>query len=149
MSRQLEFRLDADAIRPLIEHVRTLLLDLGEDLATPNEAPGDDEIMFDFWSRDLLNSQRKDIAAIAELFDDDFMETGRATVDEEDVDMVLRGCTAIRLKLRESTLASVDDELLETGELSLAKLTKDQENGYGAYVLFASLQELIISQMDP
>ncbi len=77
------------------------------------------------------------------------METGRATVDEEDVDMVLRGCTAVRLKLRESTLANVDDELLETGELSLAELTSEQKNGYGAYVLFASLQELIISQMDP
>ena len=149
MSRQLEFRLDAAAIRPFVEHVRGLLLDLGEELATPNEAPGDDEIMSDFWSKDLLHSQRKDVAAIAELFDDAFMETGRATVDEEDVDMVLRGCTAVRLRLRESTLASVEDELLETGELSLAKLTKEQENGYGAYVLFASLQELIISQMDP
>ncbi len=149
MSRQLEFRLDAEAIRPLVEHVRSLLLELGEKLATPNKAPEDDEIMSDFWSRDLLHSQRKDVAAIAELFDDDFMETGRATEDEEDVDMVLRGCTAVRLKLRESTLANIDDELLETGELSLAELTSEQKNGYGAYVLFASLQELIISQMDP
>lgn len=149
MSRQLEFRLDADAIRPIVQHVRGFLLELGEELATPNGAPGDDEIMSDFWSRDLLNSQRKDITAIAELFDDDFMETGRATVDEEDVDLVLKGCTVIRLKLRESTLASIDDDLLESGELRLSELTNEQESGYGAYVLFASLQELIISRMDP
>jgi len=149
MSRQLEFRLDAEVIRPLVEHVRSLLLELGEKLATPNKAPEDDEIMSDFWSRDLLHSQRKDVAAIAELFDDDFMETGRATVDEEDVDMVLRGCTAVRLKLRESTLANIGDELLETGALSSTELTSEQESGYGAYVLFASLQELIISQLDP
>lgn len=149
MSRQLEFRLDAEAIRPLVEHVRSLLLDLGEKLATPNKAPEDDEIMSEFWSRDLLHSQRRDIAAIAELFDDDFMETGRATVDEEDVDLVLRGCTAVRLKLRESTLANIGDELLETGELSSTELTSEQKSGYGAYILFASLQELIISQLDP
>ena len=45
MSRQLEFRLDADAIRPIVQHVRGFLLELGEELATPNGAPGDDEIM--------------------------------------------------------------------------------------------------------
>ncbi len=46
-------------------------------------------------------------------------------------------------------LASIDDELLESGELKLSDLSNEQESGYGAYVLFASLQELIISQMDP
>ncbi|HAT60293.1 MAG TPA: hypothetical protein DCS60_05920 [Opitutae bacterium] len=149
MSRKLEFRLDTNAIRPIVQHVRVLLLKLGEELAAPNGVPGDDEIMSEFWSRDLLDSQRKDIAAIAELFDDDFMETGRTTVDVEDVDLVLKGCTVIRLKLRESILASIDDELLESGELKLSELTDEQESGYQTYVLFASLQELIISRMVP
>ena len=42
MSRQLEFRLDADAIHPIVQYVRGFLLELGEELATPNGAPGDD-----------------------------------------------------------------------------------------------------------
>lgn len=149
MSRQLEFRLDANAIRPLVEHVRGLLSELSSDLAAPNEAPVEDDIMTDFWSRDLLESQKKDVGAIAELFDDEFMKSGRATIDEEDVDRVLRGCTAVRLKIRETALAALDDEALERGEINDGELSDEEENGYGAYVLFASLQELIISQMNP
>jgi len=133
----------------MVEHVRGLLSELSEELAAPNEVPVDDEIMTDFWSRDLLESQKKDVGAIAELFDDEFLETGRATVDEEDVDRVLRGCTAVRLKLRETTLASIDDAALEKGEINQGEMSDEEESGYGAYVLFASLQELIISQMNP
>ncbi len=149
MSVELEFRLDPSAIRPLVAHVRSLLSELSDELAAPNEAPVDDEIMTDFWARDLLNSQRKDIAVIAALFSDAFFKTGRAVVDESEVDRVLRGCTAVRLKLRETTLATIDDKDLETGGVSSIELTEEQESGYGAYILFASLQELIISELDP
>lgn len=149
MSRQLEFRLDANVIRPLVDHVKKLQAELNDKLATPNAPPEDDQIMSDFWSQDLLASQRKDVAAIVELFDDDFLESGRATVDEEDVDMVLRGCTVVRLKLRESTLSSFEDEDLERGDLYPEELSQEEKSGYSAYILLASLQELIISQIDP
>ncbi len=149
MSRQLEFRLDADAIRPLVAHVMNLIDSAQDELLAPNAPPVEDELMSGFWSQDLLSSQRKDIAAISELFDDDFLESGKATVDEEDVDLVLRGCAAIRLKIRETTLSKFSDHSLERGELDQAEFGNEERDAYGAYILFASLQELIISQMDP
>lgn len=145
---RLEFRLDTESVLPLLEHSRPLMEELGQDLAPANTPPDEDELMSDFWSKDLLNSQRKDIAAIAELFDDDFMETGRASVDEEDADLVLRGCAALRLKLRERSLADFSDEALESGELKIEDFTREQRLGYASYALFASLQELIISQLE-
>lgn len=145
---RLEFRLDTESVLPLLEHARPLMEELGRDLTPANAPPDEDELMSDFWSKDLLNSQRKDIAAIAELFDDDFLETGRASVDEEDADLVLRGCAALRLKLRERSLGDFPDEALESGELKIEDFTREQRLGYAAYALFASLQELIISQLE-
>lgn len=149
MSRQLEFRLDPEAVRPLVLHFRSLVDSLKDDLVAENEPPTSDQVMSEVWVEDLLESQRKDIASLNELFDDKFLDTGRATVNEEDVDLVLRGCAALRLVLRDSTLSRFEDERLERGEVEVGKITAEEEIGYGVYILLASLQELIISQLDP
>lgn len=149
MSRQLEFRLDPEAVRPLVLHFRSLVDSLKDDLVAENEPPTSDQVMSEVWVEDLLESQRKDIASLNELFDDKFLDTGRATVNEEDVDLVLRGCAALRLVLRGLTLSRFEDERLERGEVEVGKITAEEEIGYGVYILLASLQELIISQLDP
>ena len=149
MSRQLEFRLDPEAVRPLVLHFRSLIESLRDDLVADNEPPTSDQVMSEVWVEDLLESQRKDVAALSDLFDDKFLDTGRATVDEEDVDLVLRGCAALRLVLRDSTLSRFEDDCLERGEVEVGKITAEEEIGYGVYILLASLQELIISQLDP
>ncbi|MEC7907285.1 MAG: hypothetical protein VYC82_08675 [Verrucomicrobiota bacterium] len=149
MSRQLEFRLDPEAVRPLVLHFRSLVDSLKDDLVAENEPPTSDQVMSEVWVEDLLESQRKDIASLNELFDDKFLDTGRATVNEEDVDLVLRGCAALRLVLRDSTLSRFEDERLERGEVEVGKITAEEEIGYSVYILLASLQELIISQLDP
>ena len=145
---RLEFRLDIDSVFPLLEYARPLMEELNEELASLNSPPEEDELISEFWSSDLMNSQRKALAAIATLFDDDFLETGRAAVDEDDADLVLRGCAALRLKLRQHALGEISDEILESGEFEIEELSQEQRIGYAAYALFASLQELIISQLE-
>ena len=149
MSRQLEFRLDPEAVRPLVLHFRSLVDSLKDDLVADNEPPASDQVMSEVWLEDLLESQKKDITALNELFNNELLDTGRATVNEEDVDLILRGCTALRLVLRDSTLSRFEDEHLERGEVEVGKITAEEEIGYGVYILVASLQELIISQLDP
>ena len=149
MSRQLEFRLDPGAVRPLVLHFRSLVDLLQDDLVAENEPPTSDQVMSEVWVEDLLESQRKDIASLNELFDDKFLDTGIATVNEEDLDLVLRGCAALRLVLRGSTLFRFEDECLESGEVEVGKITAEEEIGYGVDMLLARLQELIISQLDP
>lgn len=145
---QLEFRMDVDSVRPLLECAKPLLESLNEGLASANHPPEEDELMVGLWSKDLLESQRKDVAAVAALFDERFLDTGRAIVDEENADFVVRGCAALRLKLRETALSELSDEALEAGELEIESFSPAQKIGYGAYLLFASVQELIISQME-
>ena len=145
--KTLELRLDPQAVMPLIEHLRLMVDDLGCDLATSAVPPDEDDLMSDIWRDELLQSQNADLSAIIDLFDEEFLDTGRTRINEENADHVLRGCSAIRLRLREITLAGVSDEALEAGEIDIEAMSDKERIGYGAYSLLASLQELIVSQL--
>lgn len=145
--KPIEIRLDPALVESLLESIAPILELLENELAMPAEFPEDDELLEDFWNNDLLNAQREEIAVISGMFDEDFMETGRALIEPEDMDKVLRACSAIRLKIRETMLGSIDDSKLEEGDLEDIEWTDEMQIGYAAYALFASLQELIVAQM--
>ena len=145
--KTLELRLDPKAVAPLIEHLRLMVNDLSGDLATSAVPPDEDELMSGIWKDDLLQSQNADLSAIIDLFGEEFLDTGRTRVSGENADQVLRGCSAIRLRLREISLAGVSDEVLEAGEIDIEAMSDEERIGYGAYSLLASLQELIVAQL--
>lgn len=145
--RQIEIRLDPALVESLMETIKPVIGKLGSELAIPAELPEDDELMEDFWKNDLLNSQREELEVVSELFGDEFMRSGRAVIDPQDMDKVVRACSAIRLKLRETMLSQVSDRQLEEGDLEGVKWTDVLQIGYAAYALFASLQELVIAQI--
>ncbi|EDY80709.1 hypothetical protein VDG1235_326 [Verrucomicrobiia bacterium DG1235] len=145
--RQIEIRLDPALVESLLETINPILEKLESELASPAEFPDEDEILEDFWKSDLLNSQREEMAVIASLFDEDFMQSGRAMIEPQDMDKVIRACSAIRLKLRDTMLGPLSDKQLEEGDLEGLEWTDELQIGYAAYALFASLQELIVSQM--
>lgn len=148
--RQIEIRLDPAIVESLLKTIQPVLDQLENELATPAEFPDEDELLEDFWKSDLLNSQREELKIVANLFDDEFMLSGRALIGPDEMDKVIRACSAIRLKLRETMLAPISDAQLEEGNLEGMEWTEGLQIGYAAYALFASLQELIISQMtDP
>lgn len=145
--RQIEIRLDPELVESLLKTIQPVLDQLQDELATPADFPDDDELMEDFWKNDLLSSQREELKVIANLFDDEFMLSGRALIAADEMDKVIRACSAIRLKLRESLLGPISDSQLEEGDLEGLEWTDELQIGYAAYALFASLQELIISQL--
>ena len=146
----IEIRLDPRLMESLLETISPTLELLDNELASAAPLPEDDELLEDFWKSDLLRSQREELTVVARLFDEEFMSTGRAVIAPEDMDKVIRACSAIRLKLRESKLKALGDEQLERGELDDVEWTEDLQISYAAYSLFASLQELIVSEIsDP
>lgn len=144
--KQIEIRLDPALVETLLDAIRPVLTQLESELATPAEFPDDDELMEDFWKSDLLNSQRAELEVIRNIFDDEFLLSGRALIGSDEMDLVIRACAAIRLKIRDSMLGEVSDEQLEEGNLEGVEWNDTLQMGYAAYALFASLQELIISQ---
>lgn len=145
---EIEIRLDPEIVSALMDTVRPAIESLRDELASPALLPEEDEVMEDFWKSDLLESQRNEIDVVLDVFGDEFLNTGRAIVKPENMDRMIRSCSAIRLKLRDTVLGELDDSQLEEGNLEGVSWTKERQLGYGAYSLFASLQELIISQMN-
>lgn len=145
--KQIEIRLDPALVESLLKTIQPVLDKLQDELATPAEFPDDDEMLEDFWKSDLLTSQREELEVVSNLFDDEFMLSGRALIAADEMDKVIRACSAIRLKLRETMLAPIDDTQLEEGDLEGTEWTEELQIGYAAYALFASLQELIITQL--
>lgn len=145
--KPIEIRLDPAMVESLLETIGPALESLEDELATPAEFPEDDELMENFWKSDLLESQREELAVIAQLFDEEFLESGRAIIAPEDMEKVIRACSAIRLKLRSTLLGPLSDAQLEEGDLEGVEWSDALQIGYAAYALFASLQELIVSQM--
>ncbi|MBK1879389.1 hypothetical protein [Pelagicoccus mobilis] len=145
--KQIEIRLDPSLVESLLDAIRPVLTQLESELASPAEFPDEDELLEDFWKSDLLNSQRAELEVIRNLFDDEFLLSGRALISSDEMDSVIRACAAIRLKLRDTMLEPISDGQLEEGDLEGVEWTDEMQIGYAAYALFASLQELIISQM--
>ena len=146
--KPIEIRLDPAMVETLLESLSPIFDKLESELASPALLPEEDEVMEDFWKRDLLESQKNEVAVMRGLFNQEFMETGRALIEPDDMDRVLRSCSAIRLKLRDTVLKDLNDETLEQGELEEVAWTKELQLGYASYALFASLQEIIVSQMN-
>ena len=145
--KQIEIRLDPTLVESLLETIQPVLEKLENELASPAEFPDDDDMLEDFWKNDLLKSQREELKVIGELFDEEFMLSGRAVIDLSEMDKVLRACAAIRLKLRDTMLGALTDTQLEAGDLEGLEWTDELQIGYAAYALFASLQELVVSQL--
>ncbi|MDQ8205567.1 hypothetical protein [Pelagicoccus sp. SDUM812003] len=143
----IEIRLDPKLVETLLETISPVLEQLENELAAPVVLPEEDEVLEDFWKNDLLKSQREELTVISRLFDESFMETGRALIQPDEMDRVIRSCSAIRLRLREAVLGGLSDEALEEGNLDGVDWTESLQIGYAAYSLFASLQELIVSQL--
>lgn len=144
----IEIRLDPALVAALLDTIRPALEGLETELASAADVPADDDMLENFWKNDLLDSQREEVAAISELFDLDFMESGRAIIVPDNMERVLRACSAIRLRLRDTALSSISDQQLEEGTLEDVAWTRELQEAYAAYSLFGHLQELIVAQIE-
>lgn len=144
----IEIRLNPAFVSTLLDAISPAMEALDEELAAPGKLPEEDELMREVWLGDLLESQREDVAIVSALFDERFMQTGSAIIEPDKMDAVLRACSAIRLKLRETALSAIEDEQLEEGSLDGIAWSESFRVAYGAYALFGTLQELIVGQLD-
>jgi hypothetical protein len=146
--KPFEVKLVLPVVVPLLEVVRELAEGLKHSHAATPELPGTDVIFRDLWKDELLSGQNEDLSALLELFDDDFLKEGVVTFDQNNAELIIRACSAVRLRLRERYLQVLGDEALETGEVELAKLTEATRKAFMCYLFLATLQELIIQRIE-
>lgn len=147
--KRVEIRLNLGAVAPLLDVIKAAADDLKPVLAVPPAVPDAERDFAEAWTGELLAAQNADVGTLLALFGSEFFATGVIALDPTNAENVLRGSAALRLRLRERHLRTLDDDALESSEVALADLAQDQQRALAAYVFLATLQELIIQHLDP
>jgi hypothetical protein len=146
--KPFEVKLVLPVVVPLLDVVKDLADGLKHSHAASPELPATDLIFRDLWKGELLVGQNDDLRALLGLFNEEFLNEGVVAVDQDNAELIVRACSAVRLRLRERYLQAVGDEALETGEVEMAKLDEPVRKAFMCYLFLATLQELIIQRMD-
>lgn len=146
--KRIEVKLALPVVAPLLDVIKELADGLRTRAAGPSGLP---DVDLDFsveWSRELVQGQSAEIDALLGLFGDDFFKEGVVAFDDQNAELIVRACAAIRLRLRETSLQPMGDEVLETGDVDLSTLDAAVRRAFMCYLFLATVQELIIQHLD-
>ena len=146
--KRIEVKLSLPVVAPLLDVIRELAGGLRENLAAPLALTDLDDEFRAAWAGELLGAQAGDVQALLSLFGDEFFTEGVVAFDEDNAEIILRACAAVRLRLREHYLKPMGDEALETGDVDMMALDEPLRKAFMCYLFLATLQELIIQHLD-
>ena len=146
--KRIEVKLSLPVVAPLLDVIKTAADTLQGSLAAPLGVQDIDPEFREAWTDDLLKSQNDELGALLALFDKEFFSTGTVSFDEENAEVIVRACAALRLRLRGTVLKAVTDEALESGEIAVESLTEAQRKAFMCYLFLATIQDLIIQHID-
>lgn len=146
--KRIEVKLALPVVAPLLDVIKELAAHLRRGLAAPLAVPDLDADFRAAWEEELLNGQRTEVDALLALFNEDFFREGVVAFDEDNAEVILRACAAVRLQLRERYLKPLGDEVLEGGDIEPMALDDRLRKAFMCYLFLATIQELIIQHLD-
>ncbi len=135
-----------DALIHVIEEIAD---NLESTLPGRDSVPEDDDSFVEAWIEGLREDQERDCEILLHLLRNRKFGRTRMKVNEDEAEGILRACSAIRLKIRDGLLRNIPETDLELGEIDMKALEPEQQRGYAVYLFLASLQALLIEEMDP
>ena len=146
--KRIEVKLSLPVVAPLLDVIRELADGLRHSLAAPLALTDLDAEFHESWVGELLSAQKDDVHTLLALFDDEFFRDGVVAFDEDNAEIIVRACAAVRLRLRERYLKPLGDETLEGGDVDLTALDEPLRKAFACYLFLATVQELIIQHLD-
>jgi hypothetical protein len=146
--KRIEVKLALPVVAPLLDVIKELADNLRKNLAAPIALKDLDSDFQEAWFDELLSTQNEEVRTLLALFDDDFFSEGVVAFDEENAEVIVRACAAVRLRLREKYLKPLGDELLESGDVEMNTLSDPLRKAFMCYLFLATIQELIIQHLD-
>jgi|UniRef100_UPI00404B8476 hypothetical protein len=146
--KRIEVRLSVSVVAPLLDVIREMAEELKLSLAAAQHLDEIDEAIRHLWFEDLLASQNRDLATLLALFDEEFLKEGAIELDEENAELIIRACAAVRLRLRARELPEINEESMESGNVAVDDLPENTRKAFVCYLFLATLQELIIQHLD-
>jgi hypothetical protein len=146
--KRIEVKLALPVVAPLLDVIKALAENLRKNLAAPLGMKDLEPEFRDAWVDELLNTQNDEVRTLLALFDDEFFSEGVVAFDENNAEVIVRACAAVRLRLRENYLKPLGDEMLESGDVDLVTLDEPLRKAFMCYLFLATIQELIIQHLD-
>ena len=146
--KRIEVKLALPVVAPLLDVIKELADSLRKNLAAPLAMKDLEADFHEAWADELLSTQNEEVRMLLALFGDNFFSEGIVAFDEENAEVIVRACAAVRLRLREKFLKPLGDETLESGDVDLNTLDEPLRKAFMCYLFLATIQELIIQHLD-
>jgi hypothetical protein len=146
--KRIEVKLSLGVVAPLLDLMKASSDVLEAQIAAPLALDDIDVDFRDEWKAELLAGQQEELHALMGLFNSDFFVNGVVAFDEDNAEIIVRACSALRLRLRRHDLKVLEDEQLESGGVELESLPEPLQKPYMCYVFLGTIQELIIQHLD-
>ena len=146
--KRIEVKLSLSVVAPLLDLMKASSDVLEAQIAAPLTLEDIDADFRDEWKAELLAGQHEELHALMGLFDSDFFVNGVVAFDEDNAEIIVRACSALRLRLRRHDLKILGDEQLESGGVELESLPDALQKPFMCYVFLGTIQELIIQHLD-
>lgn len=146
--KRIEVKLSLGVVAPLLDLMKASGDVLEAQIAAPLTLEDIDADFRDDWKAELLQGQHEELHALLGLFNSDFFVNGVVAFDEDNAEIIVRACSALRLRLRRHDLKAMEDEQLESGGVELESLPEPLQKPYMCYVFLGTIQELIIQHLD-
>ena len=146
--KRIEVKLALPVVAPLLDVIKELADSLRKSLAAPLALKDLEAEFHEAWAEELLSTQNEEVRTLLALFDENFFTEGIVAFDEDNAEVIVRACAAVRLRLREKYLQPLGDETLESGDVDLNTLDEPLRKVFMCYLFLATIQELIIQHLD-
>jgi hypothetical protein len=145
--RSIEVTLNVGAVAPLLDFIKPIVARLETETAFAADMEEADRELESVWRDGLIHTQMSDCKCFVGLFDREFLDSGRIELNDDNADPVLRAAAAIRLKLRQSALKNIGDEVLASEDFNPDAVTKEERLGFEAFLFLERIQEVILKHL--
>ena len=148
--KQVEIKLNIDAVAPLLDVIKLAADDLRSTLAIRATFPEDEDAEFnETWTQDLMAGQNSDVRELLGLFDSDFFSDGAIAIDSNNCDSLLRGCSALRIRILMRWLQKVPADVIEDEDAPISAIPLEIRLPFAAYTFLDQIQKIILEHLSP
>lgn len=147
--KQVEIKLNIDAVAPLLDVIKLAADDLRSTLAIRATFPEEDAEFNETWTQDLMAGQNSDVRELLGLFDSDFFSDGAIAIDSNNCDSLLRGCSALRIRILMRWLQKVPPDIIEDEDAPISAIPLEIRLPFAAYTFLDQIQKIILEHLSP
>lgn len=147
--KRVEIKLNISAVAPLLDVIKQAADDLKGRLAIRATFPEEDAEFNETWTGELLAAQNSDVRELLGLFGSDFFADGTIAIDARNSDSLLRGCSALRIRILMRWLQGIPADLIEEEDVPPESIADELRVPFAAYTFLDQVQKIILEHLDP